>query len=265
MTESRDPQSSAEDLRAAPRATGRPDDDALWRWVDQLERYAEAGLHARGFAHELSNVLTALQGNCELALLGEQPEEIRRDVDRILEMARRVNARLANFKQFLAPIGDAQPALGLSAAIEAAETYLSHVLRRVTPPTGDLPALERRLDADAPIAMSPPRLVHLLTAAIHSFLEGTGQFRRPLLLASRREGDAIVLDLSLEAGAEPRKGDESWQAKTSGLALDVAEGNLAAAGGRLERLEDGRLRLVLPVAPERERPRPPHEPWSFHG
>lgn len=263
MSESRDPQlpSPAE---AREGSTARPDDDALWQWVDQLERYAEAGLHARGFVHELSNVLTALQGNCELALLGERPDEMRRDIDRILELARRVNHRLANFKQYLAPVGEAQPPMRLSAAVEAAETYLSHLLRRVTPAVGEVPTVKKQLDTDAPIAMAGPRLVHLLTTVFHVFLADAGQFRGPLTIEARREGDQVALDFSLEAGAAPRRGDETWTAETSERALDVARKNLVDVGGSLERPAPAQVRLRLPVDKDAERRRRETDPWSFH-
>jgi C4-dicarboxylate-specific signal transduction histidine kinase len=240
--------------------------DALWKWVDQLERYAEAGLHARGFAHELSNALTALQGNCELALIGENVGGVKGDIERILELARRVNARLSNFKEFLAPVGDPQPPMKLSDAVREAEMYLSHVLRKVSPKAGGVPSLEKHLQADGLIAVPPARLVHALVAAIHVYLENAGRFLGPLVVTSGREGERIVLDFDLQAGVEPRTGEETWKATTSGLSLQVAQRNLEEAGGSLSRDASGAVRLVLPLAEERRRlPDRDAQPWSFHG
>jgi len=252
-----------------------PDPQALWAWVEQLERFAEGGLHTQGFVHELSNVMTAVLGNCELALLGDTSEQMRPDLERVVRQLERVRERIANFKSYVSGSTGRWGPVTLHEALDEALRFLAYPLRKLTPTIQGTDPVLVDLEDDAAIALPHPRLFHALVASIHDFVQSASRFHGPVRVRSEREADRIRVTITQPEGSEPRVGKEYWQASPTGLELPVARGNLERAGGSMEgSAAEGRITLVFPVASPRadeapdphaeDRTRSSSSPWSPH-
>ncbi|MDJ0520556.1 MAG: HAMP domain-containing sensor histidine kinase [Planctomycetota bacterium] len=65
------------------------DEQQTVQWLGHLQRLASTGLLAGGMAHDLAGLMTPLLGECERALLDEDPRHHRESLVRMRELARR--------------------------------------------------------------------------------------------------------------------------------------------------------------------------------
>jgi signal transduction histidine kinase len=190
---------------------------------DRLRRAAPA------VQHEINNAMMVLHSNLEL--LGRSVGEgaPRRQLDRALEAARRIEETVRGYL-------DAARREVSDVAVVAVPAALQQVLPLLRVALG----ARHGIDAEMPRAMPEARIDRgrLDLALLSLAREAKDRMAAGARLAARVEerGAEVVLILSLPAGAEP-------QAETAGLLAGAAE----ATGGRVERAE-GVLALAWPRA-----------------
>ncbi len=232
--------------------------DHLFALVEQVERWAELGLHARGFAHDLGNLLTAASGHVEIALLDHDVPSLRAGLVRVQANLERVIQRLKAFKEFVAHADERPPVTSLRAALDEAVRFVAFPLRKAAPwpdvvdgrPAPPWIEIEIEADADATVAISAPRLIQALVAALESFLRGAQTLHGALHVRVSRLGERALVEVTLPAGAAPREDDLGTTGAT-GFEIEIARRSLAEVGGVIEEQDAPRaVRICLPLTAE---------------
>jgi two-component system cell cycle sensor histidine kinase/response regulator CckA len=255
------------------------------------QRVQAVGRLAGGIAHDVNNMLTAIQGYTSLAVEavdeGASPEEIREMLDQVLEGARRtadMTRQLLAFarRQVVSPVG-----LNLSTLVREAEPFLRGVTREAV-------RLDLRLAEGLPIVRADRTqlqqvLMNLVINAVQAMPEG-GEVRietgvlEPAALAERyphlKLGVAHVY-LAVDDEGHGMTGDVLAQifdpffttkkvGEGTGLGLSAVQGIVSQAGGHVEVKsapgEGSRFEVLLPVSAGAEAPAEAAEaPSAHHG
>ena len=209
----------------------RREQGELWDWVHQLQRLAEAGLQARGLAHDLGNTLTSLMAGSELALQQAELPDMRRALRSNLELSRTAARRLHSFVHYTthgAP--EERTGIRLPEVVEDALCFLSHPVRKAQV------AIECDYAAasDARVPGSRPELLQVVGTALLAVIEGFGTQGGILQVHVEELEDEVVLHVRRAAVAGAAGGAQEWWCRGSGLELTVARRIVASLGGRID-------------------------------
>ena len=221
----------------------RREQGELWQWVHRLERLAEAGLQARGLAHDLGNTLTSLMAGSELALQQEDLLDLRRALQCNLELSRTAARRLHTFVRYVVRgATDEEVGIRLPEIVEDAITFLTHPVRKAQV------AIEADYASDLRVPGSRPELLQVVGTLLLAVIEGFGPAGGILEIRIEDLADEVVLQVRRASVAGSGTQQDEWWAQGSGLELTVSRRVVASLGGRLE-LERGAptARLGLPV------------------
>lgn len=222
----------------------------LWQWVHCLERFAEAGLHARGLAHDMGNALTSLAVGCELALLEEDGEEWRTALAKSLTLSRTAATRLHGYIDYTSRgEEEARDGILFSSVVEDAIRFLAHPFRKACV------GFERTYDEEAYVPGSRPHLLQVVVNALLAVLGGLETAGGCLRIVLRITDGEVVLDIRPDPRAEVAEGAPTpWWHQGTGLELTVSHRILASLGGRFD-VQPGPqgVRIVLPATSGAER------------
>jgi signal transduction histidine kinase len=183
-------------LAARVRALEAERDD-LRRWVYHLERLAQAGLMAGGMAHDVTNLLTALMGRSDLALLHADPATQRDALAENVEVARHAAETLRVFLAFARRQDVRRERVHVSAVALDAIRFLRHALRRAQV------HVECRFSPDDEALCNRTLLlqavVNLLLNATHALADRGGRIR----LSTERHGNRVRLNLEDDGPGVP--------------------------------------------------------------
>lgn len=207
----------------------RREQGELWQWVQRLERLAEAGLQARGLAHDLGNTLTSLMAGSELALLHSDPVELQRALQSNLEQSRTAARRLHTFVDFVirgAP--EEEAGIRLAEVVEDAICFLTHPVRKAQV------AVETDYASTLCVPGSRPELLQVVSTLLLAVIEGFGPAGGILEIHIEDLDGEVALQVRPAAVAGSEDSRDEWWAQGSGLELTVAQRVVASLGGRLE-------------------------------
>jgi len=234
----------------------RREQGELWQWIHRLERLAEAGLQARGLAHDLGNTLTSLMAGSELALLHEDAAHFREALEKNLTLSRQAAQRLHCFVDYTSRGGrDEQCGMRMREVVEEAIGFLAHPLRKACV------EVERAYASEGPVVGSHPELLQVVGNVLLAVLAGFGE-RGGILEVRVEEEDARVrLEARRVAGAAAGAGRGEWWARGTGLETTVARRIVASLGGQVEMEVGASCAYVLLPALDPAPPVRPRASW----
>lgn len=217
----------------------------LWQWVRHLERLAEAGLQARGLAHDLGNTLTSLLAGSELALQYSDPAEHARALRANLRHARDAARRLHAFVRYtMLSTAEERAGTPLTAVVEEALTFLTHPVRKAQV------TVERDYVSELAVAGSSVELLQVVGTALVAVLAGASPAGDVLTIRVEELEDEVLLSIERTSRDDSESCLDEWWAGGSGLERSVARRVVASLGGRLEVRHGARTaRLLLPAVP----------------
>lgn len=212
----------------------------LWRWVEQLERLAEGGLHARGLVHDLGNSLTSLMAVCELAQLAPDERALRAALERSLDLARTASRRLHAWNELTRRGHADDEGVHVAEVVEEALTLLAHPFRKAAV------EVDREFTHAEGVVVHGSRaaVLQVVANAMLAVLSGAPP-RAHLRVRVAALRDRAVVEVSREAGPEPLDAPKNG----TGLELEVARRTAISLGGALDAVAGtDHARLELPVA-----------------
>ena len=210
----------------------------LWQWVHRLERYAEAGLQARGLAHDMGNTLTSLMAGTQLALQTYEDGELRRALETNLRLSRDAAERLKTFRRFVSHGAQPESSIPLAEVVDEAISLLAHPIRKAEV------ELSSDFSSEAAVPGNRLELLQVVGTTLLAVLRGFDGFKGvlELLIEDRKDEVRLVVRRAAITGTAAR--DDRWWAEGPGLELTVAQRLVASLGGRLD-AENGAPQAVL--------------------
>lgn len=228
--------------------------EELWRWVHELERRSEAGLHARGLEHELRNDLTKIFANIQLAQMDPDPQAWRRALGTAFQNAKDMRDRLERFKSLVSRPDHEPSVTGFEEAIEVALDQIAYPLRKAAPD------VSLRVDPEAKVRANRTWLMLALANTVLHVLRRLPEAEREPETNQVREQSGLDLEVSRQDDRVlvrvtgrplPARGldDAEWRKRTTGFEIPVTRRFVEAMGGTFEADPDGAwARFDLPQA-----------------
>ncbi len=225
------------------------------------EKFASMGQMMAGAAHELNNPLTAILGVSDLLRDRATDDATRRQVDLILQQARRAATIVQNLLAFSRPVARSRTTLRLeeivkeAISIERANLEKRNIQVKFTAPDGPLP-----IDADRKLLLQV--FLNIITNAEQSISPAREQGRLAISIA--REGDKIGVTFADDGPGIPadiigKIFDPFFTTKRpgggSGLGLTISLAVIKEHGGTIDVEskpgEGAVVRVMLPAAAEK--------------
>jgi len=230
------------------------------------DRLSNAGLLAKGIAHEVNNPLAYVLGNLEylLAMADTQPALnnplVRRALTDAIEGAERVRAIVADLKTFARSEAEPPGPLDIHPVIESALRILNNEIRHQTRVRKQFAARARVMGSEGPLAQA---FVNLISNAMNAMPSARSSDDNEIRVATFEDGRGAVV-VEVQDNGQGMSGDVMRRifdpffttrpvGEATGLGLTSCHNVVSAMGGRMEVEsvlgQGSRFRVILPQAP----------------
>jgi two-component system, NtrC family, C4-dicarboxylate transport sensor histidine kinase DctB len=164
--------------------------ERLWSWIFHLERLGQAGLMAGGLAHDARNFLTGIAATCQTALIKDDPDGMRTTLAQADVLARRAAEMMSVFLAFASRSSKSSTSCRIEAVLDDVQRFGAATLGR------SQVKFERRVAPDVAVVGERTLLLQALLNLVLNSVKAIGDQPGHILVAARREGDRVVLEVT---------------------------------------------------------------------
>jgi signal transduction histidine kinase len=242
-------------LAPSPRPSAEREREELRAQVFHLERLAQAGVLAGGLAHDTRNLLAAISGTCQLAVLDDRTSPVHA-FEQVQHIAERAARAMEVFLAFVRRGGGSASTCRLEDVVTDAVRFLGPVLgkSRVT--------LHRRVEQGLRVRCEATLLLQALVNLVSNAFRAVDSAAGRVEIVAARDGDQITVDVRDDGpGVPDAVRDRLFQPFVTscasrggtGLGLHVSRQILEQHGGSLVLVESRPgctvFRMRLPALP----------------